>query len=53
MARPGRVAAGSMRCNRLVSCHIFRGNVLKVAAAPYEPLPESRQRIMEDLDYQL
>jgi hypothetical protein len=23
------------------------------AEVPYEPLPESRQRIMEDLDYQL
>jgi len=23
------------------------------AEVPYEPLPESRQRIMEDLDYQI
>jgi hypothetical protein len=36
--------------------HIFRGNVLNVvrgAGVPYEPLPESLQRIMEDLDYQI
>ena len=44
--------------NHLALVTFFGGNVLKVEGGsdtevPYEPLPESRQRIMEDLDYQI
>jgi hypothetical protein len=48
--RNGLVSSITLRWSHFSGKRVERGSG---AGVPYEPLPESLQRIMEDLDYQI